>query len=247
MKISVITVCYNSAATIADTLDSVAQQSWPQVEHIIIDGASTDGTLNIVKSRGERVTRFVSGPDKGIYDAMNKGIAMATGDVIGLLNADDVYADADVLSRVAQKFEDSNVEAVYGDVVFFKPENPDKIIRRYNSGRFSPDKLAWGWMPSHPALFLRREVYARVGPFNTSYRIAGDFDFIIRAFGSGQLRYEYIPEVWVKMRAGGISTGGLRNTLLLNKEVLQSCRNNGIKTNIFKILSKYPAKLLEFI
>jgi len=247
MKISVITVCYNSAATIADTLDSVAQQSWPQVEHIVIDGASTDGTLNIVKSRGRRMTRFVSGPDAGIYDAMNKGIAMATGDVIGLLNADDVYADADVLAHVAKKFEASNLEAVYGDVVFFKSSKPHKIIRRYNSGRFSPDKLAWGWMPSHPALLLRREIYQRIGPFNTTYRIAGDFDFIIRAFGNGQLRYEYVPEVWVKMRAGGISTGGLRNTILLNREVLRACRENGVKTSIFKILSKYPAKLLELL
>jgi GT2 family glycosyltransferase len=176
---------------------------------------------------------------------MNKGIALSTGDVIGLLNADDIYAHPDVLAQVAKKFEDTNLEAVFGDVVFFKAGNPNKITRRYNSGRFSPDKLAWGWMPSHPALFLRRSVYELVGPFRTDYRIAGDFDFIVRAFGSGQLRYEYVPEVWVKMRAGGISNGGLHNTILLNKEVLRACRENGIKTNIFKILSKYPAKLLE--
>src|SRR5581483_9999855 len=114
-----------------------------------------------------------------------------------------------------------------GDVVFFNPKEPDKITRRYDSGRFSPDKLAWGWMPAHPSLFLRREVYQRVGPFRTDYRIAGDFDFIARAFGCGQLRYEYVPEVWVKMRAGGVSTGGLRSTILLNKEVLRACRENG--------------------
>jgi glycosyltransferase involved in cell wall biosynthesis len=247
MKISIITVCYNSAATIGDTLDSVAKQNWPQVEHIVIDGASTDNTSYMVKSRGGRVTKFVSEPDKGIYDAMNKGIKLATGDIIGLLNADDFYADPDVLARVAKKFESSSIEALFGDVVFFNPNEPDKVIRRYNSGRFSPDKLAWGWMPSHPALFLRKEVYQRVGPFRTDYRIAGDFDFIVRAFGDGKLRYEYVPEVWVKMRAGGVSTGGIRSTIRLNLEVLRACRENGIKTNIFKILSKYPAKFMELL
>lgn len=247
MKITIITVCYNSAATIAGTLDSVAGQSWPEIEHIVIDGASTDSTSYVVKSRGKRVTRFISEPDKGIYDAMNKGVALATGDILAFLNADDIYIHTEVLAEVAKKFENSDIEGLFGDVIFFDPKNPDKIIRRYNSGRFSPEKLAWGWMPSHPALFLRREVYQKVGPFRTDYRIAGDFEFIIRAFGSGKLRYEYVPEVWVKMRAGGISTGGWRNTMLLNWEVLRACRENGIKTNIFKILSKYPAKMLEFL
>src|SRR5579862_4728303 len=135
MKISVITVCYNSATTIGDTLDSVAGQSWPEVEHIVIDGASTDGTQEIVV-RGKRVARFVSEPDSGIYDAMNKGIALATGDVIALLNADDMYAHNEVLATIAKKFEASDIEALFGDVVFFNPQNPGKIIRRYNSGRF---------------------------------------------------------------------------------------------------------------
>lgn len=247
MKISVITVSYNSAATIGDTLDSVAMQSWPEIEHIVVDGASKDGTQDIVKSRGGRVGKFVSEPDAGIYDAMNKGLAMATGLVVAFLNADDLYADPEVISRVARKMTIGGLDAVFGDVAFFHPDTPSKLVRRYDSGRFSPARIAWGWMPAHPGLFLRREIYHRVGPFRTDYRIAGDFEFIARAFQKEALRYEHLPDIVVRMRMGGISTGGWINTIILNKEVLRACRENGISTNLAKILSKYPAKLLEFI
>ena len=245
MKISVVTVCYNSAATIADTLASVAVQRGCEVEHIIIDGASKDDTLAIVK-QFPHVAMCVSERDRGIYDAMNKGVARATGDVVALLNADDIYAHENILSYVAQQFQEHAIEALLGDVVFFKPEQPDKITRRYDSSQFSPAKIAWGWMPAHPGLFLKREVYERVGPFKTDYRIAGDFDFVARAF-SQPLAYKHVPEIVVKMRAGGASTGGLKSTILLNKEVMRACRENGIRTNWFKLLSKYPAKLAELV
>ena len=246
MRISIITVAYNAARTIADTLESVAAQTHPEIEHIVVDGASTDGTLDVIERHHDKLTKVISEPDRGIYDAMNKGIRVATGDVIGFLNADDVFAQKNVLAMVAEIMKREHLDALFGDVEFFRPDNPGRTIRRYSSAHFRPDRIAWGWMPAHPALFVRREVFQRVGVFRTDYRIAGDFEFVARAFGKNTLRYRHLPEVLVRMRTGGISTAGWRNTLLLNREVLRACRENGIPTNMLKILSKYPAKLLEY-
>lgn len=247
MKITVITVAYNAATTIAETIRSVAEQKHPDVEHLVIDGASPDGTTTIVRTMQGRVSRVISEPDHGIYDAMNKGLVLATGEIIGLLNADDVYAHEGVLARVASLMERESLDAVFADAEFFHPARPGKALRRYRSKHFRPDRIAWGWMPAHPTLFLRRWVYDRFGPFRTDYRIAGDFEFIARVFHSETLRYRYVPEVFVRMRAGGVSTSGWRSALLLNREVLRACRENGIKTNVFKIVSKYPLKALEFL
>jgi glycosyltransferase involved in cell wall biosynthesis len=241
-------VAYNSAGTITDALRSVAQQSHPDVEQIVIDGASSDTTCAVVRAEGARVSMLVSEPDQGIYDAMNKGLVRATGEVIAFLNSDDWYASGDVLARVAALMQaDDALDAVLGDVEFVDPATPQRSIRRYRSGKFRPSQLAWGWMPAHPALFVRRRVFERAGPFRTDLRIAGDYEWIARAFGPGTLRYRHLDAVLVRMRTGGISTGGWRNTLLLNQEVLRACRLNGIRTNWLKILSKYPAKLLEFL
>jgi len=247
MKFSIVTVCYNSAQTIEGTLCSVAAQTWPQIEHILVDGGSSDGTLAIIERYRQSLSKVISEPDHGIYDAMNKGVHAATGDVIGFLNADDVYAHANVLDDVAKLMRQDHLDALFGDVAFFRPENPTLAVRRYSSARFRPARIAWGWMPAHPALFLRHEVFHRVGPFRTDYRIAGDFEFIARAFWRQPLRYRHLPEVLVRMRTGGISTGGWRNTLVLNREVLRACRENGIPTSMLKIFSKYPAKLLEYL
>jgi glycosyltransferase involved in cell wall biosynthesis len=248
LKITVITVCYNSADTLSDALSSVASQSWPGVEHIVIDGGSSDGTLAVIERHRAGLAKVVSEPDAGIYDAMNKGLRLATGDVIGFLNADDVYAGNWVLAHIARAFLDGQgMEAVFGDVEFFHAGNPTKVVRRYRSEGFSPSRIAWGWMPAHPTLFLRRELFMRFGLFCPEYRIAGDFELVARMFGRGMLTYRYLPEVLVRMRVGGVSTGGVRNTLLLNREVLRACRENGIASNWFKILSKYPAKLLEYV
>jgi len=247
MKITIVTVCYNAERTIAETLESVAMQSHHDVENIVIDGASTDNTLKIVERYAGRLAHVLSEPDHGVYDAMNKGIKLASGDVIGFLNADDVYADKNVLTRVVDIIERETLDALFGDVEFFRPNDPTRTIRRYRSARFSPDKIALGWMPAHPALFLRRRVYERFGVFRTDYRIAGDFEYCARIFQSNTLVYRSLPETLVRMRIGGISTSGWRNTLLLNKEVLRACRENGIDTNVLKIFSKYPAKLLEFL
>ncbi|MDH5640505.1 MAG: glycosyltransferase, partial [Nitrospira sp.] len=207
MKMSVITICFNSARTLGDALDSVAGQRYGDVEHVVVDGGSTDETRTIIERHGAHIARWVSEPDHGIYDAMNKGLGLATGEVIGFLNADDVYADREVLSRVAAIMEREGLDALLGDVEFFRPEDPARTVRRYRSDRFSPDRIAWGWMPAHPALFLRRHVYERFGLFRTDYRIAGDFEFCARIFRDKSLVYRSLPETLVRMRIGGISTG----------------------------------------
>jgi glycosyltransferase involved in cell wall biosynthesis len=247
MKISVVTVTYNSAETIGATMKSVASQVHSPIEHILIDGASTDGTLAVVREHGPHVSTVVSEPDRGIYDAMNKGVGLATGDVIGFLNGDDYYAHDRVLSEIARAFSDGHVDAVFGDVGFFRADRPERLVRRYRSKRFGPKRLSWGWMPPHPALFVRTEVFRRVGAFRTDYRIAGDFEWIVRAFSGASIRYRHLPDIMVHMRTGGISTGGWRNTLQLNREVMRACRDNGLPTNWPKLLSKYPAKVLEFV
>jgi glycosyltransferase involved in cell wall biosynthesis len=247
LKVSIVTVCFNRATTIADTLRSVAGQRGVEIEHIVVDGASTDDTVAMAMAHGSHIAHLVSEPDQGIYDAMNKGLALATGEIIGFLNADDVYADNRILARVSATMEAEKLDALFGDAEFFSPARPDRPLRRYRSERFHPNRIAWGWMPAHPALFLRRELFERFGGFKTDYRIAGDFELVARMFHGGTLRYRYLPEVLVRMRTGGVSTGGWRNTLLLNREVLRACRENGIKTNFFKIFSKYPRKLLEFV
>lgn len=247
LNISIITVCFNNAHTIEQTLRSVASQTHKSVEHIVIDGASKDDSLSIIDRYRAGISKVISESDQGIYDAMNKGIVLARGDVIGFLNADDVYANEGVLARVASIMAKEGPDALLGDVEFFRPENPLRTVRRYRSIHFRPDRIAFGWMPAHPALFLRRHVYQRYGLFRTDYRIAGDFEYIARIFHDSELSYLCVPETLVRMRTGGISTSGWRNTLLLNREVLRACRDNGIDTHMLKILSKYPAKLLEFL
>lgn len=228
------------------TLDSVAEQDHPEIEHIVIDGGSFDGSVNILTTYSGKLTHVLSEPDEGIYDAMNKGLKLAKGDVLCFLNADDHYACPTVLSTVSKKMRTNNLDVLMGDVGFFREQSPSKIIRRYRSDRFTPDRLGWGWMPAHPAMFITKEVVQRVGKFRTDYHIAGDFDFISRIFSDQDLKYTHIPEIMVKMQIGGISTRGVKSTIILNKEVLRACRENGIRTNIFKLLLKYPIKLLEF-
>jgi glycosyltransferase involved in cell wall biosynthesis len=246
MKISIITVSFNSALTISDALRSVRHQTYKNIEHIIIDGGSTDNTMQVVKTEGQHVIKIVSEKDNGIYDAMNKGIQLATGDIVAFLNADDFYKDIGVLSQVARVMQLEQLDGLYGDVDFFKPGEPSVIVRRYNSAMFNVDRLGWGWMPAHPALFVRRALFERYGLFRTDYRIAGDFEFIARVFKHSDLRHRHLPESLVCMQMGGISTSGWRATLLLNREMMRACRANAIQTNWLKMLMRYPFKLLEF-
>ena len=243
-KVSIVTVTFNSVDTIRDTIESVLLQNYPSIEHIIIDGGSTDSTMKVIKSHYPNLDHVVSESDKGIYDAMNKGLDIATGDIICFLNSDDRYSSYSVLSEVVTKMQEDSLEALISDVAFVK----DGVTARwYRSKNFTPERLAWGWMPAHPGLFLRKHVVDRVGRFKNDYKIAGDYEYIIRAFYGQNLKYQHLPKILVKMQLGGASTAGLRAKIQLNKEVLRACRENGIKTNILKILSKYPAKLLETI
>jgi glycosyltransferase involved in cell wall biosynthesis len=247
-KISVVTVCYNAAATISDTIRSVQAQDYPDVEHIIVDGNSTDGTQAVVAALLGPNGKFSSEPDKGLYDAMNKGIAMATGDVIGLLNADDAYSRTDALSLIAARFRARpELDAVLSDIGFHRDFASSRVDRRYRSDRFRPDLVRWGWMPAHPGMFLTRDAYARVGQYRTDYRIAADFEFVVRAFAKLGLSYEHLPEILVKMRLGGASTAGARAKWIINQECVRACRENGIRTNLLMIMAKYPLKLLEVL
>ncbi len=247
MKISIITVCFNSAATIGETLKSVREQTYPDIEHIVIDGASSDNTLEVIASEGSHVIKVVSEKDEGIYDAMNKGIRFATGNILAFLNADDFYGDTGVLAKVALIMRTEQLDALYGDVEFFRPGRRYIVARRYNSGRFSASKLGWGWMPAHPALFVRKALFERYGVFNTDYRIAGDFEFIARVFQHPELRHRHLQQSLVRMQMGGVSTSGWRATLRINREMMRACRSNGISTNWFKMLARYPLKALEFL
>lgn len=245
MKFSVVTAAFCAAPTIGDTLRSVREQDWEDVEHLVIDGASPDDTAAIAHAEIRTDGIVVSEPDRGLYDAMNKGIARASGDVVGILNADDFYANAHVLSRIATVFRERQVDAVLTDVAFVRGDAPMQVGRRYNSGWFTPARIGWGWMPAHPGMFITREAYRRVGNYALDYRIAADFEFVARAFGRHQLSYAHLPMVSVMMRPGGVSTAGLRATATIATECVRACRVNGIHSNLLKIASKYPLKLLE--
>jgi glycosyltransferase involved in cell wall biosynthesis len=246
LKISIITVVLNNKETIQDAISSVLDQTYKDIEYIIIDGASTDGSIETIKSYGDKITKFVSEPDKGLYDAMNKGIKLATGDVIGILNSDDFYIDEFVIERVVREFEKKQVDSVYADLVYVNPENLDKIVRYYDSSHFNPQRFAYGWMPAHPTFFVKRKAYEKYGVFRTDLKIAADFDILTRFLYIHKISYSYIKEVLVKMRVGGVSTS-FNSIWINNIETLRVCRDNGVKTNIFKILSKYPAKILGLL
>ena len=247
MKISIITAVFNREHTIARAIESIYNQSYDEVEHLVIDGSSTDNTVAVAHcaSRGRSI--ILSEPDRGIYDALNKGIFISTGEIIGILHSDDRYADSNVLSEVASLFKNPDLMVAYGDAAFFRPDNPSTLFRRYRSNRFTPQKIAWGWMPSHTSIFFRKEVFATFGVYKTDYQIAADFEFIARIFKNANVRSTYINRVLIHMQSGGISTSGWRSTIRLNNEVLRACRENGIYSNVAMILSKYPLKALEYI
>lgn len=245
MKVSIVTVSFNAQDTIAETIRSVREQRYPDLEHIIVDGASTDGTLRVIESHAGPGAIVISEPDRGLYDAMNKGIDRASGDVIGILNADDFLAGPGTIADIVDTFAGTpGIDAVLGDIEFL----PDRygLVRRYDSGGFKPELLGWGRMPAHPGMYLARDAYERVGRYRLDYRIAADFEFMVRAFGSAGIRYAYVPEVFVKMRPGGISTAGLKSKLLINREMIRACRDNGVSTSWPRMLSKYLYKVLEY-
>jgi glycosyltransferase involved in cell wall biosynthesis len=247
VKITIITAVRNAASTIGATLDSVAEQSYPDIEHVLVDGLSTDATMEVVDRHRGRLSQVLSERDNGIYDAFNKGLRLATGEVVAFLNADDVYSTPDVVQVVHDAFQRSGTGAVFGDVEFVRPREPDRVVRHYSSKRFSSRRLRYGWMPAHPSLFLRRRLFEQFGGFDASYRIAGDFELVARLFGREHVEFEYLPRVFVRMRTGGASTRGIRSTLTINREILRACRQNGISTNMAFLWARFPSKLMEYL
>jgi glycosyltransferase involved in cell wall biosynthesis len=248
MKISIVTVCYNSAHTIGDTLRSVRDQTHGNIEHIIVDGQSSDTTLNVIATEGAHVARLVSEKDKGIYDAMNKGIGFATGEVVGFINADDFYASVDALAKVAAVFNDPDVGACYGDLCYVGQENTSTLVRYWKSSEFHSGAFEFGWCPPHPTFFVRRGVYQRFGDFDLSYKIAADVELMMRFLEVRKIRTKYIPAVLVKMRMGGTTNKNLRNIVLQNREVLQALQNHGLKSSVWRLIgSKLFSRGLQFL
>ncbi len=248
MKISIITVCFNSAQTIRHTIESVLAQTYPGIEYIVVDGASTDNTVSIIEEYGDRISKFVSEPDKGIYDAMNKGVLLATGDVIGILNSDDFYESVDAISCVVDKFMSSpKSQIVFGDIVFVNSVDLNQVTRFYGAKKFKPWKLRFGWMPPHPATFIRAAAYRECGLYSLKYRISADYEMFVRLLLVHRYDFSRLDKVLVRMRAGGVSTSGIKSSLRLNQEIVQACRENGVYTNIVMVLSKMPLKMLEYV
>lgn len=228
MKISIVTATYNCASTVGDAVTSVQQQVYTDIEHIIQDGGSRDATVDIVNSMANEKTSIVSMPDSGIYDALNKGILRATGDVIGVMHSDDLFAHERVVERVAYAFEDPSVDAVFGDLHYVSAQDTNQIVRHWRAGAYSHAKLKRGWMPPHPTLYVRRAIFDNHGLYDTSFRIAADYDAILRWFGNPELKSIYLPEVLVKMRIGGQSNSSLRNIMHKSREDLRAIRSNNV-------------------
>ena len=249
MKISIITTTYNSLLTIGDTLDSILNQSYGDFESIIIDGISTDGTLDVIKEYQLKFNgklRSLSEPDCGIYDAMNKGIKMATGDIIGVLNSDDFFTHSDVLKKVVERFEnDEALDAVYGDVHFVKSNNLNKCVRYYSSKIFRRKLMRLGFMPAHPSFYMRKRCFDEFGLYRTDYKIAADFEFLLRAIFKGNIKIEYMPVDMVTMRMGGASTSGMESHKRIMEEHLRAFRENGVYTNVFLLSLRYVYKIGE--
>lgn len=243
MRISIITVAFNSAATIADTMRSVAEQTYHDIEHLVIDGASTDDTVAEVRAHGKHVAKLASEPDHGIYDAMNKGLALATGNFVGFLNADDMLASPEVVAMIARAAAVRGTDAVCGDLVYVRQNRPDEVFRYWRCGHFTPSRLRFGWMPPHPTLYVRRALVDELGGFDTRLRIAADYEFMLRYLSRAGTEVRYVPQVLVKMRMGGASNRSLRAVLRKSHEDLLALKRNragGLLTLLCKNARKLP-------
>jgi glycosyltransferase involved in cell wall biosynthesis len=228
-------------------ISSIKSQTYNDIQVVVVDGKSQDKTVSLISPLLDDGDILQSEPDAGIYDALNKGLSLADGEIICFLHSDDLYSNNQVISEVVDNFSDLAVDVVYGDVCFFSGPDVMKTKRRYRSDKLSKKNLAWGKMPAHPAIFMRRRVYDEIGYFETDFKIAGDYEFLCRVVHYVDLNAVYLSSVLVRMQLGGISTSGLRSSILLNKEVFRAIRQNGMYTNIFMILSKYPSKILQFL
>lgn len=246
MKVSIITIAFNAEETIADTIQSVIRQDYENIEYIIVDGDSKDRTPEIIKSFGFEVDKFISEPDKGIYDAMNKGISLATGDIIGILNADDIYADEKVISDVVRNIQENNSDSLYADLVYVKREDTNQVTRFWKSGEYKKGIFRKGWMPPHPTFFVRKEIYERLGNFNLNLKSAADYEIMLRFLHKNEISVAYLPRVITKMRVGGQSNFSLKNRIKANKEDRMAWEINGLKPAPFMFIRKPLSKVGQF-
>jgi len=246
MKLSIITVVLNNVDTIEETILSVLSQVYQDFEYIIIDGGSSDGTHNILAKYAENVDKMVSEPDNGIYDAMNKGINMAKGDIIGFLNADDVYADKDILEQVASTFDDTDIDACYADLVYVGQNNLNKIVRYWRSQSYRDGLFEKGWMPAHPTFFVRRSVYEKYGSFDLNYHFQSDFELTMRFLAIHKIRSIYIPRVFVKMRMGGVTNNRLSNIIRGNLEAYHACKKHGLSVTPLFFIKKIGSRIPQY-
>ena len=246
MKISIITVVWNNAKTIKDAINSVLNQSYKDVEYIVIDGASTDGTIEILQSYGDKI-KFISEKDNGLYDAMNKGIRMATGDVVGILNSDDFYASDKILQIVADEFLKSNIDSVYANLEYIDANDPKRVIRYWRSKKYQEGLFRSGWHPAHPTFFVKKEIYEKYGVFDLSFKIAADYELMLRFFEKCKITSSYVDEVFVKMRIGGESNRSIKNIIKANMESYKAWKANGLYINPLRFLLKPFSKIIQFI
>lgn len=243
MKVSIITSVYNNEKTIEDAIKSVLSQTYSNIEYIVVDGASKDGTVDVIKKYEDKISTFVSEKDKGIYDGLNKGVSLATGDVIAFLHSDDIYADENIITEVVEHFKSTNTDSIYGDLVYVDKEDTSKIFRYWKSGEYTFKKLSNGWMPPHPTFFVKKEFYDKYGKFDLDFGIAADYDFMLRMLGKYKISTSYLPKVLYKMRVGGASNRSLKNIIQKSLEDIKALKNNnigGVHTIILKNLSKIP-------
>lgn len=245
MKISIITASYNSANTLQKCINSVIQQTYSNIEYIIVDGNSTDQTLAIIKQNQKHITKYISENDTGIYDALNKGLQMATGDIIGFLNSDDEYADNKTLEKIIDAFQTKKCSAIYGDLIYQSKEEKPHIIRYWKSNNFKEKSLRYGWMPPHPTLYCSRQIYQEIGVFDTTFKISSDYDFILRLFQEKSFSKVYIHDVLIKMTVGGISNGNFKNIIWKLKEDHMVLHKNQMGS-LFTLFLKNFRKTMQF-
>ncbi|MEI8141450.1 MAG: glycosyltransferase family 2 protein [Chitinophagia bacterium] len=246
MKVSIITVCFNSEKTIERTINSVLSQNYSNIEYIIVDGDSKDSTIQIIEKYKNSIQKLVSEKDDGIYDAINKGISISTGDIVGILNSDDIFSNQNIITDVAKLFiEKPQLDSIIGNIAFINDK--EKIVRVYNSKSWRPNRFEYGFMPPHPSFYCKRELFHKFGGYKKDYKIAADYELLIRFLKIHQISYYQLNTIMVYMNLGGVSTNGFKSTFLLNHEVKRACLENGLSTNYLKLYSKYFLKILEYI
>jgi len=248
LKVSIVTITYNSEKTIEETIESVLSQSYKNIEYIVVDGNSSDSTVEIVNQYRDKISRFISEPDNGIYDAMNKGLKLATGDIIAILNSDDVYFNNKVIEEVIERFQELKVDALYGDLYYVEENDLSKVSRHWKSSPFKLGSFRKGWHPAHPTFFVKRYIYIKYGYFDTSMKVSADFELMLRLLEKHSISSSYFPKVLVKMRLGGESNSSIKNIIQGNKSILRAFDKNSIKVNKFLYpFYRFTPKIIQII